>query len=338
MKKQKIVIIIVAVLGFVLLSNALLLLRFHNITSKQPEKIGVSFSQVQAERYGSDWRRNYTAILDELGVKNVRVAAYWDRIERNPGEYDFSELDWMIEQAKQHDVKLTVVVGQKVLRVPECYYPSWLDRNDTPKVANSTNKLIATIAERYRGESTIEKWQLENEFLLKDFGDCPAANLTNGALFRELQTLQQHDSDKRPIVLTQSDQKGFPVIGPFSSDYGFSMYRTVWCGICKNYFVYPQGGWFNWWKAAIINFYTGSRIKIHELQAEAWGPVGNEYLSWEEAQKSMNPTKLADNIAYARATHIRDFDLWGAEWWYWLRGHGHPEMWQAAQTVIKPNY
>jgi hypothetical protein len=131
-KKQKIVIIIVAVFGFVLLSNALLLLRFYNITSKQPEKIGVSFSQVQAERYGSDWRRNYTSILDELGFKHVRVVAYWDRIERNPGEYDFSELDWMIEQAKQHNVKLTVVVGQKVLRVPECYYPAWLDRNDTP--------------------------------------------------------------------------------------------------------------------------------------------------------------------------------------------------------------
>ena len=157
MKKQKIVIIIVAVLSFILLCNALLLLRFSIKSSKEHEAIGTSFSQVQAERYGSDWRRNYIAILEEIGFKHVRVAAYWDRIERNPGEYDFSELDWMIEQAKQHDAKLTVVVGQKVLRVPECYYPSWLDRHDTTKVANSTNKLIATIADRYKGESTIEK-------------------------------------------------------------------------------------------------------------------------------------------------------------------------------------
>jgi hypothetical protein len=324
----------VCMIGGLILLSVVLMLVFDWQQKNKPEQIGVSFSQVQAERYGSDWHDNYTNMLEDLGFKHIRVAAYWDRVEPAPGQYNFSELDWMIEQAKQHNAKLTVVVGQKTLRVPECYYPQWLDRNNTKEVSDRANALIAAIAEHYSNEPTIEKWQLENEFLLRNFGQCPKQNLTNLALMRELRTLQRADKMSRPIVLSQSDQFGFPIVGPFTSDYGFSMYRTVWCGWCHNYYVYPQGGWFNWWKAAIIHFYTGANIKIHELQAEAWGPMGNEYLSYDEAQKSMNPDKLADNIAYARSTHIKDFDLWGVEWWYWLRQHGHPQMWEAIRSTI----
>lgn len=25
--------------------------------------------------------------------------------------------------------------------------------------------------------------------------------------------------------------------------------------------------------------------------------------------------------------------LWGAEWWYWLKQHGHTEMWEKGMDV-----
>lgn len=117
--------------------------------------------------------------------------------------------------------------------------------------------------------------------------------------------------------------------------YGFSMYRTVW-NSTMGYYVYPQRGIYNWWKAAIIEvLHPGTTATIHELQGEAWGPRGNEHLSHDEAQRSMSLAKLQDNILYARETNIKRFDLWGAEWWYAMKLEGHTEYWDYIRELPK---
>ncbi|MBP9827229.1 beta-galactosidase, partial [Candidatus Saccharibacteria bacterium] len=300
----------------------------------EPEVIGVSFSQYQAEQYGIDWRDAYRAVIDELGFKHLRIAAYWDRIEPVPDKYDFSETDWMIEEAAQRGAKVKLVIGQKLIRVPECFYPTWLDRNNPELVEERVNRMLTVVVERYRNNPTVEAWQLENEYLLRTFGDCPNKNFTQAKLAREITTVRSADQSK-PIIITQSDQMGWPIAGPTTEYYGFSMYRTTW-NKAIGYFRYPQGGWFNWWKGAVIETYRPTKVIIHELQAEAWGKVGNQYLDYDEARKSMNPEKFRDNIAYARATHIKRFDLWGAEWWYWLKvKQNQPEMWEAVRSLKK---
>ena len=326
--------IILVIFLFALGLSLILMLRFWIIGRSTQEVLGVSFSQVQAERYGSDWRTNYTAVIDELGFKHLRIAAYWDRLEPQPGVYDFSETDYMVAEAKKRGAKLTMVIGQKSLRVPECYYPAWLDKNDAALVAENANKMLKVVVERYKNESTIEAWQLENEFLLKSFGDCPAQNLNNEALKKELATVQSVDTS-RPIILTQSNQTGFPVFGPLADIFGFSMYRWVWSPF--GYYKYPQTGIFNWWKAAIINAYTGNQIKVHELQAEAWDYTGNENLEFARSQATMNPAQLIDNIEYARQTQIKRIDLWGSEWWYALKQQAHPEMWETVKQLPNKN-
>lgn len=310
--------------------SSLLMLRFWLHSRAQKEQIGVSFSQVQAERYGSNWQKNYTELMDDLGFRHIRVAAYWDRLEPKPGIYDFSQTDYMVTEAQKRGAKLTMVIGQKSLRVPECYYPSWLDKNNSELVHAESLKMLQAVVEQYKNNPTIEAWQLENEFLLKVFGDCPGQNLNSKALQAEYDLVKRLDNS-RPIVITQSNQSGFPVRLPYGDMFGFSMYRWVWGPV--GYFRYPQSGIYNWWKAALINYYTGSDIKIHELQAEAWGKIGNEHLATNEAFKTMNPQILADNIEYARQTQIRNFDLWGSEWWYHLKQSGHPQMWNAIKAL-----
>jgi len=322
--------IILVSLLFLIGLSIILMFRFWIINRNTQEVIGVSFSQVQAERYGSDWRQNYVSVLDDLGFKHIRVAAYWDRLEPSPGIYDYSETDYMVAEAKKRGAKLTMVIGQKSLRVPECYYPSWLDKNDAALVAENANKMLKEVVDHYKNETTIEAWQLENEFLLKSFGDCPAQNLNNDALKKELATVRSADSS-RPIIITQSNQTGFPVFGPLAEVFGFSMYRWVWSPY--GYYRYPQTGIYNWWKAAIINAYTGNEIKVHELQAEAWDYTGNENLEFGRSQATMNPTQLLENIEYARQTQIKRIDLWGSEWWYALKQQGYPQMWQAVQQL-----
>lgn len=321
---------LVWILITIIVLSIILMIKFWLQQRAQKETIGVSFSQVQAERFGTNWRENYNALLTELGFKHVRVAAYWNRIEPEPGKYDWSETDYMIEKAKANNVKLTLVIGQKLLRVPECYYPSWLDKNNPQDVKNATNRMLAAVVQRYENEIAIESWQLENEFLLKNFGDCPSQNLTNEALTQELNTVKQIDNT-RPIIITQSNQFGWPVFGPMAEIFGLSMYRWVWSPY--GYFRYPQSGIYNWFKAATISVFRDQQIKVHELQAEPWDRVGNEHINYNLAGQTMNPHQLAENIEYARQTQIKRIDLWGSEWWYAMLKQGHPEMWQAVKQL-----
>ena len=331
---NKFVKILLITLSVIAVISIVSMTRFWWIQRAEQEVIGVSFSQVQAGRFGSDWKDNYTSLMDELGFRHLRVAAYWDRIEPEPDKYDFSEIDYMIDEAKKRDAKLTLVVGQKAIRVPECYYPTWLDKNNSQEVETRVNKMIQAVAERYKDEPTIEAWQLENEFLLRSFGDCPSQNLTREALAKELSTLKSIDSS-RPVVLTQSDQTGFPILGPFGDIYGFSMYRYVWSPI--GYYRYPQSGIYNWWKASLISWYASQKTKVHELQAEPWGKVGNENLDYETSIETMNPHQLLNNLEYARQTQIKRIDLWGSEWWYAARNMGHPEMWETIKKLPNKN-
>ena len=93
--------------------------------SKKAENItwGVNFSQKHSQNFGLDWKEVYLAILDDLGVKNIKLATYWDLIEREEGKYYFNDLDWQVKQAEEKGANLILVIGMKVPRWPECHEP-----------------------------------------------------------------------------------------------------------------------------------------------------------------------------------------------------------------------
>src|SRR5262249_7213136 len=114
-RRAWLIILAIAGVSFALVSW-FAMIRFAHQQSQKPETIGVTFSQVQAERFGSDWHANYTALLHDLGFRHLRIVVYWDRTEPTPDHYDFSETDWMIQQAAQYGARITLVVGQRTLR------------------------------------------------------------------------------------------------------------------------------------------------------------------------------------------------------------------------------
>jgi hypothetical protein len=76
---------------------------------------------------------------------------------------------------------------------------------------------------------------------------------------------------------------------------------------------------------------------IHELQAEPWPPNGKDIkdVSVDEQFKSMNPERMQKRIKYGEATGMRSIDLWGAEWWYWLKiKDGDPSVWNAVKDAV----
>src|SRR3989344_9696516 len=72
---------------------------------------GVTFSPRYAEYLNLDWQKTYLKILDQLKVKNLRLPSYWDSLEPEEGQYDFSQTDFMLSGAKKAGARVILVVG-----------------------------------------------------------------------------------------------------------------------------------------------------------------------------------------------------------------------------------
>src|SRR3990167_8841387 len=68
--------------------------------ANQPLQLGASFIPAYAEKFGLDPQQTLDAMINDLGVKNIRLVSYWEDIEPEPGTYDFSQLDWQFAMAQ----------------------------------------------------------------------------------------------------------------------------------------------------------------------------------------------------------------------------------------------
>src|SRR3989338_4272996 len=68
---------------------------------------GVNFSQMQAEVLKLDWKKTYLALMEDLGVKNIKLLTQWDWVEGQQDDFYFKDIDWQIKEAKARGVKIT---------------------------------------------------------------------------------------------------------------------------------------------------------------------------------------------------------------------------------------
>ncbi|EKE16481.1 MAG: hypothetical protein ACD_11C00006G0004 [uncultured bacterium] len=297
---------------------------------KEPANLGVTFSTRYAEDIGLNWKEAYLAILDDLKVKNIRLVAYWDLIEKEKGKFDFSDLDWQLSEAKKRNVKVVLAIGQKVPRWPECFVPQWANGDDN-KRKESLIKFLETIVARYKNDNMVDIWQVENEPFLK-FGICPS--LDTDLLDREIATVRKIDPD-RGVMLTDSGELSIWYRAAKRGDYfGTTMYRDVYTEK-YGYWKYPVGPNFFKLKKAFIGLFADQKnVSVIELQGEPWLAGWTIGFPLEEQFKSMNAQKLKDNIEFARKTGIKDIYVWGVEWWYWLKStQNKAEVWDQAKVL-----
>ena len=104
-----------------------------------PKKIiyGVSFNTPYAWELGLNPREVYTDVLDDLGVRHLRLAAHWSMVEAERDRFDFSELDYQISEAEKRGAEVILGVGRRLPRWPECHVPRWV-HVQTIRPADST--------------------------------------------------------------------------------------------------------------------------------------------------------------------------------------------------------
>lgn len=297
-----------------------------------PMKVGVTFISKYAKTLNVDPEETLEAILTDLKPSQVRLVSYWNEIETSPGVYDFSNLDWQFEKVAKHNSKVSLAIGLRQPRWPECHPPTW--QINAPKEVRYQEllKVMSATINHYKNHPALESYQLENEFFLSVFGECP--DFDRQRLINEFNAVKALDPN-HPVIISRSNNAiGFPINQPKPDIYGVSVYKRVWDrNLTKRYFEYPFPAWFYGFLAGGSKIIDGRDLIIHELQAESWTPDGYNIVTapTEELYKSMNPERLADRFEYARASGIKHIDLWGAEWWYAMKvNRDQPELWNTA--------
>ena len=313
----------------------ILLLVYFNLPVKSPTQkadLGVTFSYRYAQDILLNWREAYLAMLDDLKVRKIRIPVYWDLVEPQEGVYDFSNVDWQLEEARKRNAEIILVVGQKVPRWPECAIHKWAENDDEKRKARLIDFVTLTINRYKDGHPEIKYWQVENEPFLP-FGICPEFDVN--LLDLEIATVRKLDPTRK-IIITDSGELSLWINPAKRADiFGTTLYRTIWKeGF--GYFNYPIGPRFFQFKYRLIKIFARQKNAIIvELQTEPWinGWTTNQPLS--EQFKSIDIAKFRDNIDYAQRVGFPQIYLLGVEWWYWLKVYqNHPEFWEEAKIMF----
>lgn len=300
----------------------------------KPLVMGTTFVPDYARSYGLDPQQTLEAIFSDLGMRQVRLVSYWKHIEPTPGTYDFSELDWQFEMANKYGAKVSLAVGLRQPRWPECHEPQWVNFADK-QWEEQLYRYMKAVVERYKNNPALSTYELENEFFMKVFGECKDFNRRR--LIYEYKLVKQWDTGHLVIISRSNNWVGLPLGQPRPDKFGISVYKRVWDKtVTKRYFEYPLPAWFYAMLAGWGEILTGKDMIIHELQAEPWPPTGIKEASVEEQFKSLNPSRLKDRIDYGIGTGMRTIDLWGAEWWYWLKTQkGDASVWNVVKEAVE---
>ncbi len=305
-----------------------------NQNRSKPIHVGVTFIADYARYYDLDPKQTMRALIDDLNVKQFRLVSYWKISEPEPGNYNFDELDWQFKYAEEANAKVSLAIGLRQPRWPECHMPDWAEQLSKEQWQVELKKYMKVVIERYKNSPALESYQLENEFFMDVFGDCP--DHSRDRLIDEYNYVKSLDSDHPVIISRSNNAVGLPIGKPRPDTFGISIYKRVWDkNITKRYFEYPFPAWFYGFLAGAGKITTGKDMIIHELQAEPWAPTETKSATLAEQNKSLDPERLKKRFEFGEATGMRDMYLWGAEWWYWRKvKHGDPSFWDVARSEI----
>lgn len=286
--------------------------------------IGTTFSPLQCEYLRLDYKTVFMKILDEGQYELIRLGAYWNRIEKIAGKYEFEELDWLLEQCKERNVHVMLTVGMKAPRWPEFHLPHWL----SPDVSDETladcvltfeEQVLNHVQARYAAVVTYV--QIENEPFHK-FDVNANRSLPYSLVKREVYLARKYLRTHQKIALTCGLSMTVPLFWQdlyalvncvrLADAVGFNVYVKM--GIEGGRYItthplfFPQLRMYRW---MVERF--GKETFIAEMQDEPWEHgsmvhVGrSEFPSWSEVQTH----SLYKELRQCGFTTILE---WGSEW------------------------
>jgi Beta-galactosidase len=333
--------------------------------------LGISFRPLQAATFGLETGAILQALL-AYPFQLIRLGAYWNGIERQPGVFDTGELDRQIDAAEAAGKQIILCVGAiKTFGYPEFFVPSqYLPRplpehtrirpSAYPDLLEAATEMIARLVERYKARQGIVAWQLEHE-AVDPLGLEHSWRLDEAFVRQEADTLRKADPT-RPLMLngflpaslpvrlsqwwrTRDQGDSLAVARRLADMVGIDYYprsallafgdRTLYLdGSRSAWLERRRKQWLTWAGA------TGKPLLVSEGQAEPWEAVTTPPNPDGRGMYTCLPEDVIGNYnAWMQASgqqgSLYAYLFWGAEYWMLRKQGGDPSYLAAFARLLE---
>lgn len=322
-------------------------------SQKRSTVLGTTFSQLQCYYMDLDYRETFAQIA-ELGFNRIRLCSYWHEIEPIEDQFNFSQLDWLLDESHKRGIEVVLAVGMKVPRWPEYHFPDWFkDRYDTaqktvaldrnPEIADRTLRFVERVMHHARSAPAVKYWQIENE----PFAQMEITGgrfLSHAFVRKEVEFARSLMLPEQKLVLTtaitlpasqlREDDRAFKQSLQLADIVGVNVYTKVPVGNSSFYIEPMPAFWrkLRSWQASLVN--NGKEAWVSEAQAEPWEP--NELVAMSRIQNpSCSPDRVTTLVGRLSDIGFSSVLLWGYEYWYWHKKNGREEWWQTVQKLMQ---
>lgn len=323
--------ITVGSLGAVLIIGVMYLWIGTSKITQGPLNAGVTFSVPYAKELGINWREALTASLDDLGIRSFRIPAYWSEVQPKEDQYLWGDLDFQMNEIGQRNGKVTMVVGSKVPRWPECWSPDWVKQKSKNGERYARLEYIKSIVNRYKENPALQYWQVENEAMF-DFGICPKPDLN--FLKQEIALVRELDPNHAIATTDSGELSTWLQVGPLVDRLGVSTYRRV------------RTPWSRTWEYSFIPTYWYARranlvspwvktLYVSEFQMEPWTDDAITATPVRDQLAFFDIPEMKKHFAFSERMQINDISFWGIEWWWWMKTtQGDSRFWDEARVFF----
>jgi hypothetical protein len=320
---------------------------------QRPLHLGTTFSPLQCYYMNLDFRQVFQQVTT-LGLSRIRLGAYWNVIQKHQNEFDFSELDWLLDQCDRANIEVALVVGMKVPRWPEYHFPQWVsDRYNTgagelaldrrsPEVAALTLQFIETVMNHCRLAPAVKYWQVENEPFTR-------LEITGGRFLspefvkQEVDLVRSRVYNNQKILVTNAihlptpkpteDEPAFMDSLQIADAVGINVYSKVPAG-STGYLEPLPAFWqqLGQWQNSLQQY--NREAWIAEAQAEPW-EAGKLVAMDQPNYPSASPWRMRSLVTQLTQLGYGTVLLWGCEYWYWQKQQGNNLWWWTVEQMTQ---
>jgi hypothetical protein len=334
--------------------------------------LGISFRSPQVDALGLDAPTALQTLLS-YPFQLIRLGAYWNRLEPEPGMFSPDELDWQIDSAERAGKQIILCVGPlKTFSYPEFFVPAHhlsrpfpehtlIKPSAYPSLLAAATEFITRVVERYKDRQAIVAWQLEHE-AVDPLGVEHSWRLDVSFIEKEVEALRKADPAGRPIMMngflptslpvrlsqwwrTRDQGDSLTVAQHLADIVGIDYYPRHALLSVGTKTLYLDGSRRLWQQQRRKHLLTWTRthrqkLMIAEGQAEPWETITTPPNPAGQGMYSCLPEQVIINYNTCLRWSRREAPLyaylfWGAEYWLLRKQSADPSYLQAFARILE---
>ncbi len=321
------------------------------IEPRRSTLLGISFRPPQVAALGLDARTTLQTLLT-YPFQLIRLGAYWNRMEPEPGISYTDELDWQIDAAERAGKQIILCVGPlKTFSYPEFFVPAHYLKHPLkehtlikpsayPSLLTGSTEFITRLVERYKDRKGIVAWQVEHE-AVDPLGVEHSWRLDAAFVEKEVEALRKADPS-RPIMMngflptsllvrlsqwwrTRDQGDSLMVAQRMADIVGIDYYPRHALTTIGTKTLYLDGSKSPWQQQRQKQLFAwacthGKKLMIAEGQAEPWETVTTPPNPDRQGMYSCLPEQVITNYNtcmrwFQQEATLYSYLFWGAEYW-----------------------